>query len=332
MRYVAIVAASAAVVAVLTLPRDGRGEAPGIVGQATMALAAAPALSIVPGGGARQEDFRWSGRIARGNQIEVRGLLGDIRAVASSGDQVEVVGRRIGDDARHVRIEVVEGDDGIIICAVYPPSPDRWRGNNGDGSDRQSRRRGRNDGDNDNRRRDDDDACEHGGQGEEVELDSDEARIDFTVRVPAGVKFVARVVDGDIEADDLRSDVDAATVSGNVRVATTGSANAASVSGDVDATFGEAADDMTFASVSGDVTVNVAGGVGADVDANTLSGDIESDFDLRMSDEDDEDEDDGDGFNIDINIGRHASGTIGGGGPELSLNTVSGNIRLRRAR
>ena len=332
MRYAAIVAASVAVVAVFTLPRDGRSDAPAVARQSA-ARSAATRLATEPlqgvrGEGAQQEDFRWSGRIARGDGIEIRGIVGDVRAEPASGDQVEVVGRRIGDDARHVRIEVVEGADGIIICVVYPRTPDRWNRDDDDDGERRTRR-GRRGGDGDG-----DDECEHGRDSGEVDLDMDEARVDFTVRVPAGVKFAARVVSGDIEAEGLRSDVDAATVSGDVRVATTGTASAASVSGNVDATFGESSDDMTFASVSGDVTVSLAGGVGAEVDANTLSGRIESDFDLRMrpmTGEDDEDDDD-DGFHIDINIGRHASGTIGGGGPELSVNTVSGNIRLRRAR
>lgn len=334
MRYAALVAASAAVLAVFTLPRDGRGDAPAVARQAAARLAGAawatqPVQAVVRGQGAQQEDFRWSGRIARGNEIEIRGLLGDVRAVASSGDEVEVVGRRIGEDARHVRIEVVESRDGIVICAVYPRTPNRWNDGDDDDDGRRSRRQSDDDDDGD-------DACDHGRESVEMELDSDEARIDFTVRVPAGVKFVAHVVDGNIDADGLRSDVEVATVTGDVRVATTGTANAASVSGNVDATFGQAGEDMTFASVSGDVTVSLAADVGAEVEANTLSGQIQSDFDLRMrsmtDDDDEEDEDDDGGFNIDIDIGRHASGTIGGGGPELSVNTVSGNIRLRRAR
>jgi DUF4097 and DUF4098 domain-containing protein YvlB len=147
---------------------------------------------------------------------------------------------------------------------------------------------------------------------------------------------VGRVVDGDVDARGLRGAVDVATVTGDVRVATTGPARAMSVSGSVDATFGETdGDEMEFASVSGDVTVRMASGVGAEVSANTLSGEIESDFDLRMrpmtGDDDDEDDDDDGGFHININIGRQASGTIGRGGPELSVNTVSGDIHLRRA-
>jgi len=314
MRYAALVAAGAAVVAVLTLPRDGRGEA----APAPRPAAATPAAGQAQLKGrslarqaSTQEDFRWSGSVARGDEIEIRGLLGNVHAEPASGNQVEVVGRRIGDDAHLVRIEVVEDEDGVVICTIYP-----------------TRRR---DDDRPRRRNRDDGPCENNGDGQ-LDLDDDEARIDFTVRVPAGVHFAARTVDGDIRAEGLRSNVDAASVVGDVRVATTGTARAATVSGDVDATFGETdGEEMEFASVSGNLVVRVAANVGAEVHANTLSGDIESDFALRMRPQA-EDEEDDDGFHINIQIGRQANGTIGSGGPELSLNTVSGNIRLLRGR
>jgi len=307
MRYAALVAASAAVVAVLTLPRDGRSEA-------TPARASSAAAQTAParlaGQASTQEDFRWSGRVARGDEIEIVGIVGSVVAERASGDQVEVVGRRIGDDADRVRIEVVESEDGVVICTIYP-------GRRGEG---ESRRRNRGDG-----------PCESEMQGT-LEVDDFDARIDFTVRVPDGVRFAARTVDGDIRADGLRGDVDAATVSGNVHVATTGTARAATVSGNVDATFGRTdGEGMEFASVSGNVIVRVAGNVGARVEAHTLSGNIESDFEsvrVRPGGADDENDDGG----LEIHIGKQARGTIGDGGPELSMNTVSGNIRLLRNR
>jgi hypothetical protein len=252
-----------------------------------------------------QEDFRWAGRLARGQQIEIRGIVGDVHAEVASGDRVEVVGRRSGEDADRVRIEVVEGEDGVVICAIYPS-----RG----GSDNGGRRRT--------------DACDN-NNGEGGDNDAEDARIDFTVRVPAGVKFASRTVSGDVNATGLRSAVDVATVSGDVTVSTTGTARAATISGDVTATFGETdGEDMDFASVSGNVILRLAGNVGAEVRAHTLSGEIESDFDLRMRGEDEDDDEGG----LNIQIGSAASGTIGRGGPELNVNTISGDIRLERVR
>lgn len=314
MRYAAVVAASLAVAGTLVFARDGRSEA-----APALPAAAAPA---VPGRLAQQqpaavratsqEDFRWAGRLARGQQIEIRGIVGDVDAVAASGDQVEVVGRRIGKDAHRVRIDVVETGGGVIVCAIYPRTGER-SGNRGNR-------------DNDSRRSDD--ACgndsDQGEQGGEIE--ADDAQIHFTVRVPAGVKFASRIVAGDVNATGLRSAVDVSTVSGDVEVSTTGTARAATVSGDVQATFGETdGEEMDFASVSGDVTLRLAGGVGAEVSARTLSGAIDSDFDLRMPGEDDDEDN-----RFHVQIGSEASGTIGRGGPRLSVNTVSGNIRLQR--
>jgi DUF4097 and DUF4098 domain-containing protein YvlB len=220
---------------------------------------------------------------------------------------VEVVGRRIGEDARRVRIEVVESADGVIVCAIYPSrgGRDGSRGNGGRRSD---------------------DPCNNDFGDEDGEIEVDDARIDFTVRVPAGVKFASRTVSGDVNATGLRGAVDVATVSGDVEVSTTGTARAATVSGNVEATFGETdGEDMDFASVSGDVILRLAGNVGAEVSAHTLSGEIDSDFELRMRGQDEGQEG---GFRI--AIGSEANGTIGRGGPRLSVNTVSGNIRLER--
>lgn len=303
MRYAAVVAASVAVVGTLVFARAGRSDAaPVLPAAAAQMVPARLAQQQRAARTASQEDFRWAGRLARGQQIEIRGIVGDIRAEPASGDQVEVVGRRSGDDVHRVRIEVVEGEDGVVICAIYPARGGSYNG------DRQRT-----------------DACDDNNSGE---VDAEDARVDFTVRVPAGVKFASRTVAGDVNATGLRGAVDVSTVSGDVTVSTTGTARAATVSGDVTATFGETdGEEMEFASVSGNVILRLAGNVGAEVSAHTLSGEIESDFDLRVRGKD---EDDDDGFQIEI--GSAASGRIGGGGPELNVSTVSGDIRLERVR
>lgn len=308
MRYAAVVAASMAAVATFTFARDGRGSeaAPAVPATAAQAVPArlAPQQPAARVRGA-QEDFRWSGRLARGQEIEIRGIVGDVTAQPASGDQVEVVGRFIGDDGERLRVEVQEGRDGVVICVIYP-----------------GQRRGDGDG-----------PC---GNGSDHDGDEDiDAGVDFTVRVPEGVKLAAYTVAGDINAARLRSDVDVATVSGDVRVSTTGSASATSVSGDVEATFGQTREDMDFTTVSGDVVVRLAGDLGARVEAQTLSGEIESDFPLdmgSMTGDDDNDDEDRGGVHVNVRIGRRATGTIGRGGPEMTVTTVSGNIRLERGR
>ncbi len=50
----------------------------------------------VPGLEAQDDRFEWTGRIDRGDRIEVKGITGDIRAVATSGSRVEVVAVKRG--------------------------------------------------------------------------------------------------------------------------------------------------------------------------------------------------------------------------------------------
>ena len=69
-----------------------------------------------------------------------------------------------------------------------------------------------------------------------------------------------KTVTGDIEAEDLRSDVDANTVTGDITVSTSGIVRANTV--------------------SGDITLWLPANVDVDVDFESLSGDIDSDFDI----------------------------------------------------
>lgn len=263
---------------------------------ATIAVTAAMAAGAASPGHAQQEDFRWTGRIAQGNTVRIQGISGDVRAERATGDRVEVLAHRTGRDAERVEVRAVESDRGITICAVYP-------GSRGDGP------------------------C--GADGErsagEPRRDTD-AKVDFIVRLPDGVRLNVGVVSGDVRAMGLRSAVDVSTVSGDIRISTTGPAEANTVSGDIDATFGvRDTGEMSFNAVSGDITLRLAAGADARVSANTLSGSIDSDFDLER-------EPRAPGSRgVEVRIGRRASGTIGRGGPALGINTVSGDIRIVRA-
>jgi hypothetical protein len=136
--------------------------------------------------------------------------------------------------------------------------------------------------------------------------------VTFEVEVPTGVDLFGTVVSGNVEADDLESDVFAITVSGNVTVSTTEIAEAATVSGNVTAMIGRAdwGRDLEFAAVSGSVDVEVPSNTNAEVVATTTSGMIVSDFPLTGT----------------PNLQQ---GTLGSGGPTLTLGSVSGSVRLR---
>ncbi|MBA2390851.1 MAG: hypothetical protein H0V67_11420, partial [Geodermatophilaceae bacterium] len=64
----------------------------------------------------------WKGRLAAGKAIEVKGVVGSIRAMAASGDHIEVVAERRSQrgEAHRVEMRVVEHKGGVTICALYP--------------------------------------------------------------------------------------------------------------------------------------------------------------------------------------------------------------------
>lgn len=238
---------------------------------------------------AQQADFDWRGRLAEGQTIEIRGVNGEIRATASEDNTIRVQANRHGrrDDPESVRIEVVEHTGGVTICAVYPTPRNARRENE----------------------------CVPGGGQNSVQRN--DVKVDFTVRVPAGVRFAGHTVNGNVQAEGIRADVRAATVNGNVDVATTGFAEASSVNGDITCRLGRSnfEGDVQFETVNGSVTVEMPEGLNADFRANTVNGSIDSDFPILVTGK----------------VSRRSlRGTIGNGGPELRLSTVNGSILLRK--
>jgi hypothetical protein len=235
------------------------------------------------------QDFRWSGRVASGNKVEVIGISADIDASGASGSAVEVTATGLRGDA-HVEVEQHAG--GVTFCVVHDGLHRTGRGCNTTGhGDR------------------------HGRWNEDVEVH---------VRVPAGVRFAANTVSGDVEVSGLTGDVEAHSVSGDVRVSTRGSVEAGSVSGDLELTMGRLPDhgSLEFKTVSGDVDITLPSDAGAELHASTLSGDIDSDFPLEMS---------GRNHNRSwVQVGQRARATIGGGGARLDVETVSGDISVHR--
>ena len=221
-------------------------------------------IDLVHGSQESGDTFEWRGAVAAGDVIEIKGINGAIRASATSGDQVEVV----------------EHDDGITICAVYPRE-----GNE----------------------------CLPGDRGR-LSVRNNDVQVKFTVRVPDGVRFTGRTVNGSVRAADLGADVLADTVNGSVTISTSGRAEANTVNGSIEAEMGRAdwSSDVSFETVNGSITLTLPEDVNADVRARTVNGRIRTDLPLTVRE-----------------VGRRRlDGTLGDGGLELELKTVNASITL----
>lgn len=248
---------------------------------AATGLIATPALA--------QTDFEWTGQLAPGQSIEIVGVNGSIRAAAARGGNIAVTAVKTAgrSNPAEVRFETVPHAGGVTVCAIYP-APAGERPNE----------------------------CRPGGRGRHNTRDND-TRVDFTVQVPAGIGLLARTVNGSITAEGLQSDTEGTTVNGSVSLSTTGSARATTVNGSINATMDRAVwpNGGKFTTVNGEVTLRLPAAVNADVRLSTVSGGIQSDFPVQMSNDPGP---------------KHAEGVLGAGGQRLDVTTVNGGISLLR--
>jgi hypothetical protein len=236
------------------------------------------------------DEVRWSGTLQAGKSIEVKGINGDISAVASSGNQVEVIAtkRSRRGDVGTVQIKVVEHDRGVTICALYP-TEDGSYGSCGSSDSL---------------------------KGPRTNNPRNDVKVDFEVRVPAGINLEARTVNGDISVKSLMSNVVSRSVNGSIDISTSGYADAATVNGSIMAKLGNSnwTGLLNFTTVNGAISIDMPADVNADVEAQTLNGKIVSDFQLNAETS---------------KSPKQLRGKIGSGGRELLLKTVNGGINLK---
>ena len=206
---------------------------------------------------ARTESFEWSGSIAAAGTVEIKNISGEVRASPSRDGTIRLRARIEGtlDDPSTVRIEVVETEQGVTICTVYPDVP-------GQGSNQ----------------------CLPGLAGRLSSRNNDVV-VTIDVEVPADCPFIGRTLSGAVKAADLASDVTARTTAGDIDVSTSGVAVASTLSGNITASIGRSSWDrnLTFGSLYGDVTVRVPANVNADVWGSTGSGSVATDFPLTIT-------------------------------------------------
>lgn len=257
----------------------------------TTTLAATALAALIGAVPATAQDFHWTGRLAAGKRLEIRGVNGSIRAMAATGNEIDVTAHKTArrSDPDEVEIKVVPFEDGVVICALYP-TPRRARQEN---------------------------SCEPGGGHSSTE--NNDVEVDFTIKLPAGIDFEGRTVNGDVDANDLGADASVSTVNGSVNVSAAGHVDATTVNGSIRASMGRAdwTGDAEFTTVNGGITLTLPAGVSTDVRASTVNGDLETDFPLTVTGK----------------WGpRRMRGTIGGGGDRtLQLTTVNGSIQIRKA-
>jgi hypothetical protein len=256
------------------------------------ALATALLLATVAGRSApaqRDTAFTWSRHLATGARLSIRNLTGPIDVRASSTDRVEVRATlrvQSRGNASDVTFDVRElAPDNVEICTVY---------------------RGRSD-------------CDpRGWDGRS--WDDIRVTVRYTIEVPRGLRLHPVTGNGDITVSQSAAEIDASTGNGDVLVRdVSGKASVNTGNGDIDVRLSSVDRDavMTLSTGNGAIRATLPPAFDGEVDANSGTGSIHSDFELRMQGR--------------LNASRvHA--IIGNGkGPVIRLRTGNGRIELRKS-
>ncbi|MEM8930744.1 MAG: DUF4097 family beta strand repeat-containing protein [Acidobacteriota bacterium] len=145
------------------------------------------------------------------------------------------------------------------------------------------------------------------------------ASVAYHVRMPRLARAEIELVNGDLRLDGVAGAVDAELVNGDLTASgLAGNADLTTVNGEIHATFDQLGSDqrVDIESVNGSVDLYLPSSADAVLEAETVHGDIESDFELTRDE--------------DRYVGQEAHGRIGAGGGQIDLENVNGTIRIHR--
>ena len=242
-----------------------------------------PSPTIAPA-----DTFRWKGVVPRGKWLEVMASYGDLRAELSKDGQVEVIAIRKNGNADAVRVAYDNKDGQSRFCAVRAAAVSSLK------------------------------ACSTTETGELANGIND-VRVDFLVRVPAGVGISLHTDRGNIAADEVNSYVWGTSGRGDISITTTDLAEASTRVGSISAEFGRRTwkQDLEFYTDNGDVTVVAPSNANMLIQAETGAGQIRSDFDMEKRP---------------FGGGQRSVASVGSGGGMLTLRTGKGIVELKRGR
>jgi len=219
--------------------------------------------------------------------VWIHNTNGSVKVESATGDSLTVTAVKTyhRSDPGAVRFVTVPSADGVTICAVW------------------ASRGGR---------------CEPGGDFKPSLLHGNDVAVDFSVRLPRGVRLGATTVNGGVRIAGATAPLVAVTVNGAVDAETAaGPVQAVSVNGGVRArmlAFGDTGDVSLF-TVNGSATAELPAHLDADVEARTVNGSIQTDYPLEVTGK----------------VGKHVHGMVGAGGRKVHVTTVNGSINLRKA-
>lgn len=159
----------------------------------------------------------------------------------------------------------------------------------------------------------------------------------ITVKVPQGSTSIklGTVMDGDVTVTNVSGEIEISNVNGAISAhGISGSVVANTVNGSIIVDFKSVNPKapMAFSTINGKVDITFPGDVKADVKLKSDQGQMYSDFDIVVDKTQPKVQKNDEGHYHRIVIEDWVFGKINGGGPEMMIKTMQGNIYIRKAK
>jgi hypothetical protein len=158
--------------------------------------------------------------------------------------------------------------------------------------------------------------------------------IDLDLKIPQDVKLqIGTVNDGEVTVDNVRGELEVNNVNDKITLTNiSGSVVANTVNGDVNVTFKtvDPKAPMSFSTLNGDVNVTLPADTKANLKLKSDNGDVFSDFDIDIDKTPAKIDKTTEPGLYKIKKDDWVSGKINGGGPEMMMKNMQGNIYVKK--
>jgi len=172
--------------------------------------------------------------------------------------------------------------------------------------------------------------------------------MDMVIQVPTNSSLKLNTMnDGDIRVNGVKGDIEVSNLNGNIEIRdVTGSVVADAMNGDIDVVFNgiETKKAMSFSSMNGQIDVTLPAASKASLKLKTDQGEIYSDFDMKLdvatenlkgddwSSSDPSNRKSGKHAKYKVSLERVMTGSLNGGGSEMTFKNFNGNIYIRKGK
>ena len=233
--------------------------------------------------GALTEEFHQTYTVSADGRVELDNINGDVHISSWDRNEVKVDAVKYADTKERldeVKIEVDSGKDRLSIRTHYPSHDNNWNWGS----------------------------------------HNNPASVEYTLTVPRAVRLdEIKLINGALDIAGVTGEVRASCINGRLEAHDlSGRARLETINGHLEARFAElAGHSVELSSVNGSVELTIPSDSKAELEASTVSGNIDNDFGLHV--------------NRHQFVGRDLRGELGSGGTRIKLSNVNGRIEIRHA-